>query len=124
MDGADGSAVAPQISSMEAEAYVEALEPLPLETYASPKWYRQHEYLEKLNLQAHHNIIHRGDEFVYEALCDLDKIPIVIHELIAAEVWKTKVCVQRGGRAWPLSGLLPLPPCAAHWCRPFSSRVS
>jgi hypothetical protein len=94
MDGADGSAVAPQISSMEAEAYVEALEPLPLETYASPKWYRQHEYLEKLNLQAHHNIIHRGDEFVYEALCDLDKIPIVIHELIAAEVWKTKL--------WPL----------------------
>ena len=96
MDEADG--VAPQITATEAEAYIEALEPLPLESYASPKWYRQHEYLEKLNLQAHHNIIHRGDEFVYEALCDLDKIPIVIHELIAAEVWKTKVHVSGGCR--------------------------
>ena len=74
--------------------YIEALEPLRLEVYSSPKWFRQHEYLEKLNLQSHFNIIHRGDEFVYEALCDLDKIPIVIHELIAAELWKHKV--------WPL----------------------
>lgn len=83
-----------QITATEAEMYIEALEPLRLETYSSPKWFRQHEYLEKLNLQSHFNIIHRGDEFVYEALCDLDKIPIVIHELIAAELWKQKV--------WPL----------------------
>ena len=83
-----------QITATEAEMYIDALEPLRLETYSSPKWFRQHEYLEKLNLQSHFNIIHRGDEFVYEGLCDLDKIPIVIHELIAAELWKHKV--------WPL----------------------
>eukprot|EP01045_Picozoa_sp_COSAG04_P029083 COSAG04_NODE_4684_length_1949_cov_1.487027_2_plen_282_part_01 len=80
-----------QITATEAEMYIEALEPLRLEAYSSPKWFRQHEYLEKLNLQSHFNIIHRGDEFVYEALCDLDKIPIVIHELLAAELWKHKV---------------------------------
>ena len=83
-----------QLTSTEAEMYIEALEPLRLEAYSSSKWYRQHEYMEKLNLQSHFNILHRGDEFVYEALCDLDKIPIVIHELIAAELWKHKV--------WPL----------------------
>jgi len=83
-----------QISALEAESYVESLQPLQLEFYCSPAWHRQHEALEKLNLQAHFNIIHRGDEFVFEALCDLDKIPIIIHELIAAEVWK--------GKVWPL----------------------
>ena len=83
-----------EISALEAESYVDSLEPLQLEQYCSPKWLRQPEALEKLNLQSHFNIIHRGDEFVFESLCDLDKIPIVIHELIAAEVWKTKL--------WPL----------------------
>ena len=47
-----------EISALEAESYVDSLEPLQLEQYCSPKWLRQHEALEKLNLQAHFNIIH------------------------------------------------------------------
>jgi hypothetical protein len=83
-----------EITATEAEAYVDALVPLGLDEYASPKWHMQHEYMEKLNLQSHFNILHRGDEFVKEALVDMDKVPIVIHELVAAEVWKFKV--------WPM----------------------
>eukprot|EP01051_Picozoa_sp_SAG22_P013576 SAG22_NODE_1537_length_4188_cov_108.843238_4_plen_326_part_00 len=86
--GGDGSN---QLSATEAEAYIEALAPLRLDEYGSPKWHQQHEYLEKLNLQSHYNIIHRGDEFVKEGLVDLDKVPTVIHELVAAEIWKHKV---------------------------------
>ena len=90
----EAATAANTLSALEAEAYVEALAPLRLDEYGSPKWHQQHEYLEKLNLQSHYNIIHRGDEFVKEALVDLDKMPTVIHELIAAEIWKHKV--------WPM----------------------
>ena len=58
---------------------------------AGAPWLRQHEYLEKISVQAHYNVIHRGDEFVMEALCDHDKLPVLVHELLAIEMWRLKV---------------------------------
>lgn len=48
---------------------------------------KQHEILEKLNLQAHANAAANADEFVMESLITFDKLPILVHELLAAEAW-------------------------------------
>ena len=48
---------------------------------------KQHEVLEKLNMQAHQNAAANADEFVMESLITFDKLPCLVHELLAAEAW-------------------------------------
>uniref|UniRef100_UPI00398E7404 zinc finger MYND domain-containing protein 10 isoform X2 n=1 Tax=Pristiophorus japonicus TaxID=55135 RepID=UPI00398E7404 len=55
------------------------------------RWFRQHEYIEKLNMQAIINVTTNQDEFVKEHIYSHEKVPTLIHELIAVEVWKQKV---------------------------------
>lgn len=38
------------------------------------RWLKQHELLNKLNMQAHVNAMMRADEFVMESLSSLDKV--------------------------------------------------
>eukprot|EP00062_Callorhinchus_milii_P006296 gi/632946850/ref/XP_007888762.1/ PREDICTED: zinc finger MYND domain-containing protein 10 [Callorhinchus milii] len=54
-------------------------------------WFRQHEYIEKLNMQAILHASANEDEFVKEYMVSYGKVPTLIHELIAVEVWKQKV---------------------------------
>ncbi len=92
-DGGIGSEFAsnPVITAGEAERLVESLEPFPLEEVGSEKWLKQHEVLEKLNMQAHHCARTNSDDFVLEALVTFDKLPTIIHELVVIEAWRENV---------------------------------
>jgi zinc finger MYND domain-containing protein 10 len=81
----------PVITAGEAERLVESLEPFPLEEVGSEKWLKQHEVLEKLNMQAHHCARTNSDDFVLEALVTFDKLPTIIHELVVIEAWRENV---------------------------------
>lgn len=75
----------------EAESYVEALEVFSVESIGSPSWLLQHERVEKLNQQAVASATTQTDEFVKEFLVTHEKIPVLIHNIIATEVWNEKV---------------------------------
>ncbi|XP_071784356.1 zinc finger MYND domain-containing protein 10-like [Asterias amurensis] len=84
----DGTSV---LLSSEAEAYVESLEVIPIKDIGSPKWMKQHEYLEKLNIQAVLHASANEDEYIKELLIQHQKIPVIITDLICTEVWQQKV---------------------------------
>uniref|UniRef100_A0A6Q2XAG4 Zinc finger MYND domain-containing protein 10 n=1 Tax=Esox lucius TaxID=8010 RepID=A0A6Q2XAG4_ESOLU len=75
----------------EAEGYVQNLETFTLRDVGSPRWFRQHEYIEKLNMQAILNASATEDEFIKEFLVSLGKIPTLVHEMILVELWKHKI---------------------------------
>ena len=52
---------------------------------------KQHEDLEKLNLQSHHNAVSNSDEFVMENVITHDKLTTLVHELLAVEAWTDQV---------------------------------
>mmetsp|Transcript_38640 Transcript_38640/g.64165 ORF Transcript_38640/g.64165 Transcript_38640/m.64165 type:complete len:437 (+) Transcript_38640:79-1389(+) len=79
------------LNALEAESAVSNLATFQLKEVGNSRWTRQHEWLQKLNVQAHLNATSRGDEYVMEALVSHDKIPVLIHELILMEVYKAKV---------------------------------
>ncbi|XP_029006954.1 zinc finger MYND domain-containing protein 10 [Betta splendens] len=76
---------------VEAEGFVQSLETFSLKEVGSARWFRQHEYMEKLNMQAILNASGTHDEFVKELLVSFGKIPVLIHEMILTEVWKQKL---------------------------------
>ncbi|RXM95664.1 Transmembrane protein 115 [Acipenser ruthenus] len=57
----------------ESEGYVQSLETYPLKEIGSARWFRQHEYIEKLNMQAILNATASQDEFVKEHLISYSK---------------------------------------------------
>ncbi|KAG7280554.1 hypothetical protein CRUP_028280 [Coryphaenoides rupestris] len=75
----------------EGEGYVRSLETFSLREVGSQRWFRQHEYVEKLNMQAILNASSAHDEYIKELLVAHGKIPTLVHELILVEVWKQKV---------------------------------
>uniref|UniRef100_A0A4W6CHC0 Zinc finger MYND domain-containing protein 10 n=1 Tax=Lates calcarifer TaxID=8187 RepID=A0A4W6CHC0_LATCA len=79
------------ILPVEAEGFVQSLETFPLKEVGSARWFRQHEYIEKLNMQAILNASAMHDEFVKELLVSYGKIPVLVYEMILVEVWKQKV---------------------------------
>jgi len=72
----------------EAERLVESIEPTTPMDVGSSAWLEQHRALDRLNVQAHHNVIAQTDEFVVEALISFEKLPVIVHELILIETWK------------------------------------
>jgi hypothetical protein len=54
-------------------------------------WMRQHETLEKLNLQSHHNASTNSDEFVMENVLTYDKLEVLLRELLSVEAWVENV---------------------------------
>lgn len=70
-----------------------------VEEVGSDGWMKQHESLQRLNLQAHHNVAAMSDEFVKEAFISLDKFNELVHELLVVEIWKEKVYPLLGARA-------------------------
>ncbi|XP_028303210.1 zinc finger MYND domain-containing protein 10 [Gouania willdenowi] len=76
---------------VEAEGFVDSLETFLLKDVGSKRWFKQHEYIEKLNMQAIWNASNMQNEFVKETLVSCGKIPVLVHEMILVEVWKHKV---------------------------------
>ena len=70
------------INALEADRYVEELKPFAFKEMGDARWMSQHEFLTKLNLQAHVNASHMRDEFVLEAVVLHEKLPLIIRELI------------------------------------------
>ncbi|XP_060899033.1 zinc finger MYND domain-containing protein 10 [Labrus mixtus] len=79
------------ILPVEAEGFVQSLETFSLKEVGSSRWFKQHEYIEKLNMQAILNVSATDDEFVKELLVSHGKISVLVGEMILVEVWKHKV---------------------------------
>jgi len=79
------------VLSEECDRLVGALRPIGLDAIGTPEWKAQREILERLNIQCHHNVAIKRDEFVYEAFHSLERLPVVVHELLVMEVWKERV---------------------------------
>ena len=79
------------LNALEAERYVEELRTFSFEQMGSANWVTQHEWLQQLNAQAHVNASQQRDEFVVEALLLHEKMPLLIRELVACELWKLNV---------------------------------
>jgi len=79
------------LNAYEADRCVEDLCTFSFEQIGGRKWMRQHESLEKLNVQTHVNASQQRDEFVMEALVLHEKIPLLIRELVSTELWKENV---------------------------------
>ncbi|RHY59484.1 hypothetical protein DYB38_009482, partial [Aphanomyces astaci] len=74
-----------------AEYMIENLTPLPLQSMGSAEFMRLHGDVEKLNLQAHQSAKLKSDNFVVESLLTFKKLPVLIYNLLANELWKEKV---------------------------------
>ncbi|CAF2828636.1 unnamed protein product [Rotaria sp. Silwood2] len=59
--------------STEVDAFVEALEPFEVEDIGKPRWHTQHEYIEKLNMQAILDANRNTHEYVREIIVNNDK---------------------------------------------------
>lgn len=79
------------LTPFEAEAFVKTLQEIDIREYGGFAWTRQLEYLQKLNYQSHRNAKAREDEFVMDAVVTEDKVKTLIHEVLAAEVWKGRI---------------------------------
>lgn len=79
------------LSPPEAERLVDGLRSIPVRDIGSSIWMKQHEVLQKLNVQAHANASASADEFVMESLITFDKMECLVHELLAAEAWTDSV---------------------------------
>lgn len=92
-DAAAAAAVnaAPILRAAEAERYVEGLKTFSLREIGTDAWMEQHRYLEQLNLQAHQSAIAQSDDFVGEAFVTFEKVPVLVHELLAVEVWRENI---------------------------------
>lgn len=75
----------------EADVLVRGLRSFPLREMGTEGWNRQHESLEKLNMQAILDATASQSEPVQELLVTHGKIPTLVEELITVEMWKQKV---------------------------------
>ncbi|CAH2312555.1 zinc finger MYND domain-containing 10 [Pelobates cultripes] len=82
---------APVLLYGEAEGMAQSLQTFTVKDTGSAGWFKQHEYIEKLNMQAILNASTGQEEIIKELLVTHGKIPTLIHELIAVEIWKLKV---------------------------------
>ena len=86
-----GEAVKSVLYYNEAESFVENLKTLQIKDIGTEKWEAQRERVEKLNIQAVVDATNLVEESIKELLLTHDKIPILIHELIALDLWKRNV---------------------------------
>ncbi|KAI8618819.1 hypothetical protein BC830DRAFT_887021 [Chytriomyces sp. MP71] len=79
--------------AFEADMIVSELLPnaITFEAIGTERWYRNHENLERLNIQAHWNVQAQCEEFVTETFLTHSKIEFLIKDLLTIEAWKTKV---------------------------------
>mmetsp|Transcript_27243 Transcript_27243/g.71927 ORF Transcript_27243/g.71927 Transcript_27243/m.71927 type:complete len:613 (-) Transcript_27243:129-1967(-) len=82
------------LTPFEVDHFVEELQEHQLEDVASSRWLTQHERMEKLNWTAHNQAKEGLDEYVVDQFNTLEKVPLLVYDLMLIEVWKEKI--------WPL----------------------
>lgn len=82
------------LTPFEVEHFVGDLQEMMLEDVGASKWLTQHERTEKLNWTAHNQAKDGLDEFVVDQFNMLEKVPMLIYDLMLIEYWKEKI--------WPL----------------------
>merc|ERR1719498_1292517 len=82
------------LTPFEVEYFVGDLQEMQLDEVGNSKWLTQHERIEKLNWTAHNQAKEGLDEFVVDQFNILEKVPILIYDLMLIEVWKERI--------WPL----------------------
>mmetsp|Transcript_32548 Transcript_32548/g.51979 ORF Transcript_32548/g.51979 Transcript_32548/m.51979 type:complete len:618 (-) Transcript_32548:103-1956(-) len=82
------------LTPFEVEHFVGDLQELKLEEVGSTNWLNQHERIEKLNWTAHSQAKEGLDEFVVDQFNMLEKVQLLIYDLIITEGWKERI--------WPL----------------------
>ncbi|XP_058534487.1 zinc finger MYND domain-containing protein 10 isoform X5 [Ochotona princeps] len=75
----------------EADVLVRGLRSFPLREIGTEGWNRQHENLEKLNMQAILDATVSQSEPIQELLVTHGKVPTLVAELISVQLWKQKV---------------------------------
>ncbi|VDK37813.1 unnamed protein product [Taenia asiatica] len=75
----------------EAEALVASLADLDYDCYGKEQWYKQHSYLDKLNMQAVASARSGSGEFVKEFIISHQKVGFLVRDLVATELWLQKV---------------------------------
>ncbi|NWU91903.1 ZMY10 protein, partial [Upupa epops] len=75
----------------EAQAIVRALRVTELRDTGGKGWLQQHEYMEKLNMNAILSASKCQEQLLIELLVTYAKIPVLIGELISVEIWKHKI---------------------------------
>ncbi|KAJ3028279.1 UNVERIFIED_CONTAM: Zinc finger MYND domain-containing protein 10 [Siphonaria sp. JEL0065] len=81
------------ISAFEADLFVSQLatKSITLDLIATERWYKNHETLEHLNIQAHMNVQSQCEEYVTESFITHGKIEYLIKDLLTIDAWKSKV---------------------------------
>ncbi|KAJ3293674.1 Zinc finger MYND domain-containing protein 10 [Rhizoclosmatium sp. JEL0117] len=81
------------ISAFEADMFVAQLatKSVSFDIIATERWYRTHETLEHLNIQAHLNVQSQCEEFVTESFITHSKIDYLIKDILTIDAWKTKI---------------------------------
>jgi hypothetical protein len=79
------------MTPFEAESLITALKTFSVDAVGNPAWMKQHQDLERLNIQAHHNAMTRHDEPIVDLMASHDVLPILIHELLVIEAWNEKI---------------------------------
>eukprot|EP00750_Incisomonas_marina_P002104 INCI12085.1.p1 GENE.INCI12085.1~~INCI12085.1.p1 ORF type:complete len:658 (-),score=153.55 INCI12085.1:14-1987(-) len=95
------------LSAAEAERLCEGLQQLDLRDVGTPAWVAQHKVINQLNLQAHHCVKAKSDNFVLESLVTFDKIALLIRELLVVEAWRVQVFprLKKAATSIPQGGL-------------------
>lgn len=75
------------LSKSEIEHFVENLKEYPIEEVGSPAWLQQMMNIEKLNVCAHVQAASNQFEQVVDTINTFDKFIVLVHELLAAELW-------------------------------------
>jgi len=66
------------LTPYEVEHLVQEIREIPLERFGSPEWFRQHETMDRLNIQAHKNAMNSTDEYVMDSVVTFDKVRILL----------------------------------------------
>jgi len=75
------------LSPYEAELLIEGLHEIDIKEYGSKDWFKQHETIDRLNIQAHKNAQGGTGEFVMESFVTHDKMIMLVSDLLTAECW-------------------------------------
>ncbi|VEL19508.1 unnamed protein product, partial [Protopolystoma xenopodis] len=75
----------------EAESLVESLLYFDLSEFGCPSWYKQHYYIERLNLQAVASARSASNEFVKELLVSHNKVLVLLSNLVSCSLWLERI---------------------------------
>ncbi|TPX63207.1 hypothetical protein SpCBS45565_g06751 [Spizellomyces sp. 'palustris'] len=81
----------PVLPEYESHHLIEGLLEFALEDVGTKAWMKQHQVIERLNMQAHYNTQKMNEEFVTEGLILASKIKTIVHDLLLIDAWKTRI---------------------------------